>query len=58
MSTLQPGDKLLPLGSVIGAEVCLRRNMPSLTTVVVLFYWCHSIHTSDSFRLKLIVLLE
>jgi hypothetical protein len=35
-SILQPGDKLLPVGSVIGAEVCLRRDMTSLKTVVVL----------------------
>lgn len=34
-TSLQPGDRLLPIGSVIGAELCLRQDMLSFKTVVV-----------------------
>lgn len=43
---LQPGDRLLPIGSVIGAELCLRQDMSSFKTIVVSLFSIFNIHSS------------
>jgi hypothetical protein len=37
-----PGDRLVTVGSAIGAELCLDQDMDGLSTVVVRVAMCHS----------------